>query len=73
MIVNFDVRQVALLLASGNQQLQLRLTLIGDLRRFLLCCQGLAQEWGPHVVSGVGGLKKTAQCTLIVFRALGSR
>jgi hypothetical protein len=70
-VVDLNVRQVALLFATGNQQLQLRLTLIGELRRFLLCCQSFAQVvalcW-----SGVGGLKKTAQCTLIVFRALGS-
>ena len=42
-IVDLGVGQVALLLAARDQQLQLRLTLIGNLCRFLLCCQSLAQ------------------------------
>jgi hypothetical protein len=42
-IVDLDVSQKPLLLAARDQQLQLRLTLIGNLCRFLLCCQSLAQ------------------------------
>ena len=72
-IVDLDVGQKALLLAARNQQLQLRLTLIGNLCRFLLCCQGSCSRLGPSTSAvWVGGLKKTAQCTWIALRTLGS-
>ena len=58
-IVHLRVREVALLLAPGDQQLQLRLALIDDVSSLLI-----AQGWRPHMRHWGGRWQKNARVYL---------